>query len=859
MTLLRAILACLSLGVVLGPFAAPGSAAACSGVDVGPQWTTIAAPEFPEKPDDPIAAFAIVPRRPDRIWVTNGTSLMRTDDGGCTWNEAFSLGSLPALDQPVSRLNTRIVAVEVPEAPGVQDTVHLLLDEELGPAHRPHVLSSEDAGENWTLNDPDLPLVSGAPIELAIAPSDPRVLYLLLQAHPAGGTEVWASESAGESWARRGEAPGANLMRIDPLDEEVLWFGGASLLHSTDGGRNSSPNNYAAPPVGVVDVFHASGSPSRVMAYQVEGQSFVRSDDGGRTWTPLSAPLQEMISMAHGNTSDDMIVTTHGAVHRFRPPYYWMEVTPGLIQGVEQSPEYEDLLDVQVSRTDAPHAFAHTSDTIMRYTGFSIELPPIDPSAPAKEGAAELSGPVKKKIRIPSGETADVRYRFSLPPQPTPLDVFFLMDTTKSMESSINGLLHDMHGISEDLARSKIDVWFGVGEFKDYPIPGYGDPQNGDFPYRLRRRLAPADDSLVRAIAEMEASGGGETHLPESQLTALYQSVTGEGEPPFVPPDQDAGFRPDALKVVVHITDAGFEKSQAHPSPPFDVVARELEARGVYQVGLGVWGPWGNKAAMADLEAMAKATDTRAPPGGVDCSGNGSRDIAAGEPLVCEVVDRRGDRAQLAPAIIATLRAISDVAPVDVVATSGKGLVAGIAPGYPAVDLKQEQVLPFTVTYACPEGDPISRTVRLVGTVRSMGVAGTSTEVVCRPTPKRRAGRVVPPAGVPPPAQQTSVASVLVPPAPAPVAGQIQSQPNPHAQGALAQQQERQPEVAAAPANEKEPEEEHGFAMTAYERRGRVPATGTVLLYGAALVTTLAAAAVKLRTRTSLGTLHRRG
>ena len=851
MSLLRPVLACLTFGVVLGPFAAPEAAGApCGGVKAGPEWTTISAPEFPPLdgpapgPAHSIAAFAVAPRLPDRIWVTNGDTVMRTDDGGCTWTEEFSLDLLPSLDIPVSEINTTIRAVEVPEASGAQDEVHLLVDEQVGPVHRVHVVSSSDAGANWTARDSGLPPTSGAPIELVVAPSDADALYLLLQGSPATGAEVWATDNGGGTWELRGEASGANRVRVDPLNADELWFGGSALLHSVDGGRNSSEIKYVSNPVGVIDVFHAPGAPSRIMAYQVEGQSFMRSDDGGKTWVALNAPRQPMISMAHGNSPDEMILTAHGTVHRFRAPSYWIEVTPGLIQGVKASPDYEDILDIQVSRTEAPHAFGFTSDTIERYTGFSIVLPPITPTAPAGGGIAELVSS-RDEVRIPPGGQRKVDYDLSLPPQPTPLDVFFLMDTTQSMDSSINGLLKGMHQISSDLARSKIDVWFGVGEFKDYPIPGYGDPISGDFPYRLNRKMGPADASLVAAIEEMQASGGGDHHLPESQLTALYQSVTGAGEPGFVDANQDAGFRSGAVKVVVLITDAGFEDSAAHPSPPFSAVAGELTADGVYQVGLAVYGPWGVKAALADLEEMAQATGTRVPPGGVDCDGDGVKELTAGAPLVCEVDDAYG-HVELAPAIIATLRAITDIAPVELVATKGARLVDDISPTYPSVDVKDPQTLAFTVTYACPEIGRVSETVKLVGTVRGTGVAGVSTDVVCRPglQERRRGPGPAPPL---PPADRPVVAAVPIPPAPAPPASQLQSQPNPHAQAALAQQEQQQPEVAMAQSLDDQMEEE--FAMSSFDRRARTADAGVLLLYGAGLASGMATA-LRLRTRT---------
>ncbi len=90
-------------------------------------------------------------------------------------------------------------------------------------------------------------------------------------------------------------------------------------------------------------------------------------------------------------------------------------------------------------------------------------------------------------LKLKAGRSEEVDYRFSLPANPTPLDVFFLVDTSSSMDMSIDKLRDGMQRIVDALAAPKIDVQFGVGEIKDYPIPGFGDPTAGDFPYRLNR------------------------------------------------------------------------------------------------------------------------------------------------------------------------------------------------------------------------------------------------------------------------------------------------------------------------------------------------------------------------------------
>lgn len=875
MAWMRSIFACLTALILVGSLSVPeASGAPCDGVRAGLSWTTIEGPSFSSGAPT-ISDHAIAPRRPNRIYVTNGSTVVLTEDGGCSWNEVFSLRDLPDLDMPVSKLTgARIESLSVPEEASAQSEMVMVVTETIGPATRPHVISTSDAGRTWDLRDNGLPLVSGNVYQLNIAPSDARTMYLLMQGSPATGTVLWVTQDGGASWQERGEIPGAIGLRVDPIQPRSLWFYGGALLFSGDGGSTFSEIKYAAPPVAMVDVFHAPGAPSRVLAYQVEGGFFTRTTDGGKTWTPINTPPNTPLSIAHGNEQEEIIMSVHQGVYRFQAPSHWVEVTPGLQQGVRLPQDYEDVADLQVPRVDAPAPVGRTSDTLERYTGFQIALPPLTPSAPPVKADASLIGP-DHKIKIEAGASKKVDYRLKLPPQPTPLDVFFLVDTTQSMESSINGLLAGLRSIAESLSNADVDARFGAGEYKDYPFGGWGDPLSGDFPYRRNRDMGPADESLVDSLEMMQASGGG-THQPESQLTALYQAATGTGEPGCagdvpggpqdgpganrlcVPPGQQATFRGEALRVIMNITDAGFEDSPAHPSPPFEVVAKTLSDAGILQVGLAVFGPNGNDPALDWLGRMATATGTIVPPGGVDCDGDGVKELGADAPLVCEIDEEtRAGVAKLAPAILATLRAITDIADVSLVARSGDALVKDISPTFEGVDVKDPQTLDFTVTFECPE-QRLRSSVELVGTVRDASVAGTTTRVVCAPSKEEEAEEVLPPIVelIQPPFAALAIAPPAPPP-PAPVT-QYQPQPNANVQAAMAQQEQEEAELAFA-GQVKEEEAEEAYLMTSYERRPRGVGAEAIGLYLVATAMAGLAAAVRLRTRHRIATQQQRG
>lgn len=863
MRVLRAIIAGLTLTLVVGPFAAPGSAAgACDNVKPNGDWSTIGAPDFSEGPQA-ISNYAVDPNRPDIIYVTNGETVVKSKDGGCSWDETFKLELLPSLEVPVSSALATITSVVVPEDPDAKGKVYLLVEERLdgsdpdGPAGplpasvglRPHVIRSEDEGSTWRAGDQGLAPVGDARA-LHFAPSNADIGYVFV------GNDMYRTADGGSSWQQRGSHPGVNDYAIDTQFPDDLWFWAGALRHSRNGGQSSAPNNYVPNFVTHGSVYRAPGGESRIMVYDADGGGWWRSDDSGRTFTPnVNSPSNNVISIATGAGLDSMVLSVHGAIYRYQAPGAWIEISPGVDQGKPPDPDAPDILDLQIDRTVSPRVFGRTPTAIEVYTAFTLNLPPLDPVAPEVVGGAVALTPNTQKIEMKQGETRKVSYDLTLPPQATPLDVFFLLDTTQSMNSSIRGLQEGIHRIVNELSRSKLDVQFGLGEYKDYPVPGYGDPIAGDFPYRLRRDIGPADNSLVAAIEQMVASGGGRTHIPESQLTALYQAATGEGEPgctsessaagTCVPPGEGASFRPDALKVFVNITDAGFDDSPGHPSPPSAVVAETLRSKAILQIGLAVYGPFGLKDARTSLSEMATETGTLAPSSGVDCNGDGHTDVQGGAPLVCDIAEEESEGVlSLAPAIISTLKAITDKAPIELTATKGEGFIQAVKPGiYPEVNVKDPVSVGFDVIYACPKLGLPRGPVELVASVRSTGVASATAQIICKDDPKvkDKVADEPPPVVLPPSIEPVAgVAVVPVPPPPPAPVSNVQPQPNPHMQGAAAQQEQQEKQLAFAANTEEDPDIEYELEFSMYRDRSADGAAALGLLGGAMALSTAA-------------------
>ncbi|HWL65998.1 MAG TPA: hypothetical protein VNP73_08490, partial [Actinomycetota bacterium] len=571
--LLRATIVALTVAVLAGPFAAARGFAAppCPGVSTEGAWTTISAPDFPAGATA-IASYAVDPNRPTVIFASNGTHVVRSSDGGCKWTAVFALELIPTLDRQVSSANTSIKDIVIPEG---KSSVYLTLEEKVGPVVRPHIAVSDDSGVNWQLNNTGLTPASGGILSLVAAPSNARVMYLLLRSNPVGAENaLYASTDGGATWEQRSEAAdGSSNLAVDPLAPDDLWLWGGRLMESKDGGRTRAIHTETHN-VSMADVSHTPGTPARVMGYEPETQTMVIVTDGSSTWTRIFGPQTFSHSMTNtGGGPFDVVVAGNGGVFQMVAPEFWVAIDP---------PNQPDIYDLQSTRVGPPLVFGYAPETneLVRYEAQKVD---VDPFTTVSDGivasTTELS-PKRKTVKLKPGESRTVRYNLGLPPHPTPLDVFFLVDTSNSMESTINGLREGMQQVIDELEDSRMDVHFGVGEFKDYPIPGFGNPEAGDFPYRLNRSIGPAGPELAEALEKLEASGGG-ADPRESQLTGLYQAATGDGEPGFVPAGQDAGFRPAALKVIVHITDAAFHTDPAHPSPPWATVVDALTTKGI--------------------------------------------------------------------------------------------------------------------------------------------------------------------------------------------------------------------------------------------------------------------------------------
>jgi hypothetical protein len=229
-------------------------------------------------------------------------------------------------------------------------------------------------------------------------------------------------------------------------------------------------------------------------------------------------------------------------------------------------------------------------------------------------------------------------------------DVYFLVDSTGSMQPVIDNVRDSLGDIATELATVIPDVQMGVGNFEDFPFSSgspfgptfFGGPD--DDAYENAQDIT-ADLDAVRGALDGIVLGDGHDG-PEAAVQGIYQTATGRGGmwsfmgssyaiprrtcPEF--PDESVPrrgypcFRPGSLPIVVTVTDlewhAGSADGSRHPysmntPAPQDLpdAADALSSIGGRFVGVPIVNDSGMSFA-TDHEAMAMQT------GSVDGSGD---------------------------------------------------------------------------------------------------------------------------------------------------------------------------------------------------------------------------------------------
>jgi hypothetical protein len=150
--------------------------------------------------------------------------------------------------------------------------------------------------------------------------------------------------------------------------------------------------------------------------------------------------------------------------------------------------------------------------------------------------------PASVEVSLDPGASTDVAKTVHTPEiLPTP-DIYFLADSTGSMDDVIANVQADAASVLATVDGLANDPRYGAGDYKDFQ-----NPQSDPYAFNNGAAIPATDDdgaAALAAIALWSASGGGDG--PEGQFFALHRlAVHG-----------DAAFRTDSTPIVVWFGDA---------------------------------------------------------------------------------------------------------------------------------------------------------------------------------------------------------------------------------------------------------------------------------------------------------------
>lgn len=216
-----------------------------------------------------ISDLAVDPARPSRLYLASSREgVWRSVDGGASWRRASQ--GLPNGE------TTQVTFLAVPrrrDGTAFANTIPFGL------------YRTRDAGASWSPAGKGLPAASQV-FALALAPSDPRILYVSL------ADRVFRSEDGGDSWFPIAQPPGRPTLVTLAVHPRLpgTVYGGTSnsgIFKSTNGGRSWEPTGASTDVSTATLVFDSSREGAVYAGLGLQATypgGVLRSVDGGDTW-----------------------------------------------------------------------------------------------------------------------------------------------------------------------------------------------------------------------------------------------------------------------------------------------------------------------------------------------------------------------------------------------------------------------------------------------------------------------------------------------------------------------------------------------------------------------------------------------
>lgn len=248
----------------------------------------------------------------------------RSDDGGLTWQKKlFVTDTTSAIDLVIHPTNPNILYASMWER-------RRGLNYRRSFGYSSGIYKSADGGDTWQKLTNGLPSYEMGRIGLAIAPTNPDVLYAFCD--DKYSIDVFKSTDGGATWVQTndGSLQGMNSdfgwyfgqVRVDPTDENRAYVMGVELWRTDDGGN--SWIKLAGYDIGDIHVDHHAMTISPTTGRILEGNDggLFKSNDLGVNWSKFYyLPITQFYEVEfdfqnpfrlYGGTQDNNTIKTYG-------------------------------------------------------------------------------------------------------------------------------------------------------------------------------------------------------------------------------------------------------------------------------------------------------------------------------------------------------------------------------------------------------------------------------------------------------------------------------------------------------------------------------------------------------------------
>lgn len=254
-----------------------------------------------------ISRIVVNPTNPDIVYVAalgnvwqpgKDRGVFMTTDGGKTWSKVLYVNETTGASD---------IAMD-PQNPNVMFAGMWTVQRKpwtlLNGSKDGGIWRSLDGGRTWKKLADGLPAGPTNRVALAIAPSDPNVVYALMATKDG---LLWGSDDMGDHWHMISDNHALDVrpfyfstIAVSPDNAEKVYFGSFQLMMSTDGGKSAHAIDDDVH-VDHHDIWIDPKNPERII--QGNDGGAYESLNGGKTWRYFdNLPIEQLYTVSIGNT-----------------------------------------------------------------------------------------------------------------------------------------------------------------------------------------------------------------------------------------------------------------------------------------------------------------------------------------------------------------------------------------------------------------------------------------------------------------------------------------------------------------------------------------------------------------------------